>query len=94
VGAKTAALANATAPAGVPGSGGSGSTSDHGALAGAGGGPDATGGAPEIGTALSHVLGAGGSGSGMGIALPIIMLLSLVAALLLAFARRRGAIQS
>lgn len=110
IGPKTLALANATAPAGLPhldggtgggdggsqdaGNSGSGQTSDHGALVGAGGGPDATGGAPEIGKALSHVLGTGGAGSGMGIVLPIIMLLSLVAALLLAVARRRGAIQS
>lgn len=94
-GAATAALADATAPSGIQGSGASGSghkaQGDSGASSGGGASSSGTGGAPGIGKALGHVLNAGDPGSGMGIALPVILAASLLAALVFVFGRRRRA---
>jgi hypothetical protein len=89
-GAGAASLANSTAPASLPNvAGGSGT---GGQIGPPGGEPTSTetGGSPGVGTAFGHVVGAWDAGSGMGLALPILMALTLVAAILIALRRRRA----
>jgi hypothetical protein len=42
-----------------------------------------------VGKALSHIIGGGDAGTGMGIAVPIILGLSLIAAILLGIRKRQ-----
>ena len=79
-GAGAASLANSTATRSFDKAGGSSA-----------GEPTSTqtGGSPKIGTAFGHVVGAWDAGPGMGLALPIVMALSLAAAILIAIRRHR-----